>query len=219
MNYQKIYDSLIDKARHRCLESYTEKHHIVPRCMGGSDDADNLVSLTPEEHYLAHQLLVKIYPDNHKLSKAATMMVAQRPSNKLYGWLRRRHAKAQQICQSGEGNSQFGTRWIHNLELRESTKIPKPDPLPEGWDEGRVLDFDKAYAKHQAKLERQRVKEHNQKKQVDIHRQYYILYRQVGWEKFVEQTGYDKTKQNLVTRFSHLLPEFVPQNGKRRGTS
>lgn len=219
MDYQKIYNSLIDRARHRCLESYTENHHIVPRCMGGSDKQINLVSLTAEEHYLAHQLLVKIYPDNHMLAKAATMMIAQRPSNKLYGWVRRRHAKAQSECQRGEGNSQFGSRWIHNLELRDSTKIPNTDPLPKGWEEGRVIDFDKALAKQQAKFDRIKLREHHQKKQVDLHREYYILYRQVGWEKFVEKTGYNKTKQNLVTRFSHLLPEFVPQNGKRRGIS
>ena len=57
MNYSAIYDSLINRARLRALTSYKEGHHIVPKCMGGTDDKDNLVDLTPEEHYLAHQLL------------------------------------------------------------------------------------------------------------------------------------------------------------------
>ena len=41
----------------------------------------------------------------------------------------------------GEGNSQFGTRWIHSLELQISKKIKKEDPLPEGWVEGRKMKF------------------------------------------------------------------------------
>lgn len=56
------YDRLIERARIRKLEGYVEKHHILPKCIGGSNDKTNIVSLTPEEHYVAHQLLVKIYP-------------------------------------------------------------------------------------------------------------------------------------------------------------
>ena len=67
MDYTKHYNLLIERAKNRLLECYTERHHIVPRCMGGSDDLDNLVDLTPEEHYVAHQLLVKMHPGEHKL--------------------------------------------------------------------------------------------------------------------------------------------------------
>lgn len=45
------------------------------------------------------------------------------------------------IHQSGTGNSQYGTRWIHSLECRISKKIKKQDPLPDGWVEGRKLKF------------------------------------------------------------------------------
>jgi len=45
--------------------------------------------------------------------------------------------------QKGEKNSQYGTRWIHSMELKNSKRIRKEDPLPEGWSEGRVIDFDK----------------------------------------------------------------------------
>lgn len=52
MDYQKIYSNLIQKRKSVLLENqYTEKHHIVPKCLGGSDDEDNLVVLTPEEHF------------------------------------------------------------------------------------------------------------------------------------------------------------------------
>ena len=141
MNYSKIYASLIETARKRTVTGYTESHHIIPRCLGGDDSLTNLVDLTPEEHYLAHQLLVKIYPGNHSLVKAAIMMIPNRPSNKLYGWLRRRFAAVQSVSQAGAGNSQYGTRWIHNPALQISKKIPKNEANPSGWNNGRVLDW------------------------------------------------------------------------------
>jgi len=92
MDYKKIYDNLIIRAQNRVTNGqiYYELHHIIPRCMNGSDDWSNLVYLLPEEHYLAHQLLVKIYPEIFELAFAANMMCTNRPSNKLYGWIRRR---------------------------------------------------------------------------------------------------------------------------------
>jgi hypothetical protein len=45
--------------------------------------------------------------------------------------------------QKGEKNSQYGTRWIHSLDLKISRRVRKTDELPEGWKEGRVIDFDK----------------------------------------------------------------------------
>lgn len=43
--------------------------------------------------------------------------------------------------QAGAGNSQFGKRWIHSIELKQSKKIKKDDPLPVGWLEGRKIKF------------------------------------------------------------------------------
>lgn len=96
MNYKKIYTDIINRAQSRDLAVYSEKHHIIPRCLGGTDDDTNLVKLTPEEHYICHQLLVKIYPGNHKLLSAALFMTANgmgKRSNKVYGWLKRRYSE------------------------------------------------------------------------------------------------------------------------------
>lgn len=94
MNYTNHYNTLIERAKTRILEGYSESHHIVPKCRGGTDDETNLVRLTPEEHFLAHQLLIKIFPDDEKLIFAAWMMCSnnqfqQRTNNKRFGWLRR----------------------------------------------------------------------------------------------------------------------------------
>ena len=92
MNYQKHYDRLMDRARSRILDCYTESHHITPVCMGGKGTEE--VRLTAEEHYVAHQLLVKIYPKNSKLIYAANMMtMGKNRNNKVFGWIRRKFSK------------------------------------------------------------------------------------------------------------------------------
>jgi hypothetical protein len=101
MNYTKIYNNLIEKARSRILEGYQEKHHVIPRCMNGTNDITNLVGLTPEEHYIAHLLLVKIYPEHKGLIYAAWYMQYhdsdKRKNNKSHGWLQRLHAETVSI--------------------------------------------------------------------------------------------------------------------------
>jgi hypothetical protein len=100
MNYHAIYNRLIDRARARqSFDGYTERHHVVPKCVGGDDEPGNIVILTAEEHYIAHQLLVRMHPGNGSLVWAAVNMTGKARNNagrrnKLYGWLRRRFAAA-----------------------------------------------------------------------------------------------------------------------------
>jgi hypothetical protein len=62
MNYFLAYQRLIAKAKARvCPEGYVERHHILPRALGGTDDSSNLVALTAKEHFVAHVLLAKIH--------------------------------------------------------------------------------------------------------------------------------------------------------------
>ena len=146
MNYEKHYSVLIERAKNRIIDEYTENHHILPKCVGGTDDKSNIVALTPEEHFLAHQLLVKIYPKESKLVYAALMMCSSskfhgRRNNKFYGWIKRRY---QSICKQrvGDKNGSYGTRWV--TDGNTPIKIKKNDPLPVGYVEGRII---KVYTK------------------------------------------------------------------------
>jgi hypothetical protein len=100
MNYQRHYDLLITKAKSRILseEVYMENHHIIPKCLGGSDNNENLVRLTPEEHFVAHLLLHKINPNHHGLLSAIVIMSThnsdKRINNKLYGWVKRKFSES-----------------------------------------------------------------------------------------------------------------------------
>ena len=96
MTYARIYDSLIARAQHRTLEGYVEKHHIIPKCLGGDNSKSNIVKLTAEEHFIAHLLLLRIHPKKHRLAVAMFMMARRAGkvlTNKLFGELKRRAAE------------------------------------------------------------------------------------------------------------------------------
>jgi len=150
MNYQKHYDLLIERAKQRNIKGYTEKHHIVPRCLGGADHTDNLVKLTAEEHYIAHQLLVKIYPTNRSLLHAAIMMIPESSkherNNKLYGWLRKRFSEQRKKDAAGENNPTFGQKWFHCPETLHAVRT-YPGSEPNGYVLGRAPQHRKRYCK------------------------------------------------------------------------
>ena len=56
--YTKWYFNIIRNANP--TTRYVEKHHIIPRCIGGSNHRENIVSLTAREHFVCHLLLTKM---------------------------------------------------------------------------------------------------------------------------------------------------------------
>lgn len=94
MNYPAIYARLVKRAKLRMLVkgAGVERHHIVPRCMGGSDEPENLVYLTAEEHFICHQLLIKIHPSKTGLIYAIIRMMGKDgkaiKTGKTYAWIR-----------------------------------------------------------------------------------------------------------------------------------
>jgi hypothetical protein len=76
VDYKKHYINLIKTRYNRKREQnvYYEKHHIIPKCLGGSNKKENIVYLTPREHYLAHWLLYRIRPYSNKLSYSFWIM-------------------------------------------------------------------------------------------------------------------------------------------------
>jgi len=62
--YKKWHDSIIDNAQSRIIKGYSEKHHILPRSLGGLNNKDNIVRLTAKEHFIVHMLLCKFTKGN-----------------------------------------------------------------------------------------------------------------------------------------------------------
>lgn len=138
LNYEKIYNKLVQKARVRGLdksqhEGYFEIHHIIPRCLGGSNDRSNLVMFTGREHFVAHMLLWKAFPENTSLMRAAFLMSSrwissadkisknsEQLNSKTYSKLREEYASAISDQCSGENNPMYGK--THTEEARQKIK-------------------------------------------------------------------------------------------------
>jgi hypothetical protein len=91
MDYKKIYDQLIVSRkiliRHKNDGVYYERHHIIPKSIGGLNKKENLVLLTAKEHYIAHYLLYMIYKNtihNKKMTNAFWRMNCIKNTNRLY---------------------------------------------------------------------------------------------------------------------------------------
>ncbi len=129
MNYSSHYSKLITRAQQRTLSDDVdiEIHHIIPRCIGGTDEYTNLIALTPEEHLLAHILLTKIHDYEGLMYAVFRMLVSNynegtpRGSfNKRYGHWRRKALA-----------NNKGTKWWYRGDKSQRSKTcPGEDWLP-----------------------------------------------------------------------------------------
>ena len=151
MNYRKIYENIIANRIDNPPTGYAEKHHILPRSLGGGDTRENIVSLTAREHFICHFLLAKMYPKNtnswYKMNHAFIIMKASNVdqyryfNSRLYESCRSNFSAVMSQLQSGENNSQYGKRWIHLPSQKINRSILKTEKIPDGWKEGRRFNW------------------------------------------------------------------------------
>ena len=116
MNYEKIYNQLIIRAKNRVLEGYSERHHIIPRCMGGSYKKENLVRLTAREHYICHWLLTRMYPTNSALAYSFWMMNTSKIPERYKGSSRTYQEAKEKISSFLKGKKRvFTEQWKANI--------------------------------------------------------------------------------------------------------
>lgn len=86
--YTRCYNSIISNAQSRVLSNdvYTERHHIIPKSLGGSNSKNNLVKLTAREHFICHLLLTKMTNGDNKMkmAKAAFMFATSSGNQSRY---------------------------------------------------------------------------------------------------------------------------------------
>jgi hypothetical protein len=125
----------------------------MPKCVGGTNEADNLVLLTAKEHFVCHQLLVKIYPNNHKLVFALRMMCRSTTrhirNNREYEWIRKIISKSHSDDQkgksygfkfpkghkltAGENNGMYGKHHTTETRAKQSKKaLDRPSEIYKG---------------------------------------------------------------------------------------
>jgi hypothetical protein len=120
--YTKIYNLLLNQAKNRIYDGYTEKHHIIPRSLGGSNDLENIVKLTAREHFICHLLLIKMVDDDSK-SKMVYAAWQQSRSAKLNGvkiTSRRYEVLRKQLSETYKGRKRkpFSQEWRDNMRKR-----------------------------------------------------------------------------------------------------
>ena len=133
MNYRKIYDQIINRAKSRPKpECYCEKHHIIPRSLGGSDEPSNIAVLTAREHFLAHWLLKKINPCPKMIYAffAMTKPVGNgrtRYTSRSFEYARKAMSKLMTERLSGKNNHWYGVKGEDNIHtgMKRSDKTKK----------------------------------------------------------------------------------------------
>jgi hypothetical protein len=117
--------------------------------------------------------------------------------------------------QQGEKNSQYDTMWIHNPLTEENAKIHKDDPLPEGWFRGRVTDEHRQLKieekKQKRKLRALKQKEEKRNEKVKFYTEWYEIYKENDFKTFCEITGYNKSQQNLCSKFKEFVNDYDPK--------
>lgn len=110
ITYKEFIDNILKtRGRFACGEEYHERHHIVPKCMGGTNDEENLIDLFAREHFESHRLLAIENPENKKLVYAWNRICNSRNGDyqitqEEYEEVRKAHRDAV----SGENNFWYG---------------------------------------------------------------------------------------------------------------
>jgi hypothetical protein len=119
------------------------------------------------------------------------------------------------LFQTGNKNSQFGTKWIYNLELKICKKIPKNEDIPEGWHLGRVINFNKYLNKKIKKnlvkkdklLNKESKKEDNKKLAYEL----YNIYTKGEYNsirEFCRLKKYSRSHVSLTKLWKKYIPEY-----------
>lgn len=204
MNYQQHYHKLINRAKNRLLEGYVEKHHIIPRCMNGSNDAKNIVVLTAREHFVAHLLLTKIH--GGKLWHAAFMMSnMKRYKSRTYEWVKENHALEISRLMKGRRHKEEAKQKMSN------SKKGKPSPMlgrkhkEETKQKQSDAKKDKTHEEIYGIEESKRLKENLRKKNKG----------QVAWNKGLTKETDERIKKQSDTQTGKKLPKSHIENLKK----
>jgi len=119
LTYDEFINNILEtRGRFACGDEYHERHHIIPKCMGGTDDEENLIDLFAREHFVAHKLLAEENEGNYKLVAAWWRMCNWQDHNKEfyepapeeYEVARIAFSKAHSEAMRGENHPNYGKR-------------------------------------------------------------------------------------------------------------
>lgn len=215
--YTKWYFSIIEESAKQSPEGYFERHHIIPRCLNGSDDKSNIIKFSARKHFICHWLLTKMVPINtpeyYSLYKAFVLMSGQSENQQRYAipsilfeQMKIEISRIKSISLIGEKNSRFGKIWVSNLDKKEA-KMIIPDDLNKylntGWIKGYIVNW-KNYDRNGQKLPLTRLINPLTNKTKMVYPYQIDDYISEGWMKPVKKTKSVKNKHpNKNKRMLH----------------
>lgn len=111
-------------------EMQTHKHHILPRFMGGSDDDDNLIELSVEDHFHAHRILAENCEGRYKsgnfksaaylYNRYSKLNISKEEISKIHSIANKEYLKYNQPQRLGKTGYKFTEE--HSLNLSKSLK-------------------------------------------------------------------------------------------------
>lgn len=134
MSYEDfIQNIIISRGQFGCGEEYHERHHIIPKCVGGSNDKDNLVDLYAREHFEAHRLLALENPHVKGLQYAWWCMSAMKNDDTMkrhkctaeeYEEIKTIYSKLRSDSMMGEKHPRYGIPWSEEVKKKISENHP-----------------------------------------------------------------------------------------------
>lgn len=119
--YLKWYENIITRAKERILEKPYDRHHIIPKSLGGENSSNNLVVLTHREHFICHLLLIRFVDITvkHKMVYAAwqqsrSFKFSGKVTSRVYDYLRSELSKTY----TGRKRKPFTDEWRENMSAR-----------------------------------------------------------------------------------------------------
>lgn len=127
MTYKEFIQDILDtRGRFECGEEYHERHHILPKSLGGTNETENLIDLFAREHFEAHRLLALENPDNNSLVYAWHMMSTRKDNNqRQYNITAEEYEEAKiafSKINSGESHPNFGRHHTEEAKRRIGQK-------------------------------------------------------------------------------------------------
>ena len=139
--YTRWYNSIIHTALRRVKPSvYTEIHHIIPKSLGGSNKADNLVVLTAREHFICHMLLTKMVGGRSKFKMifALNMMSVANDGQYRHQFTSYQYAYIRKHIQIVVRKTSSERRWVNKINIVKNIHVDELSAhIDDGWSRGR----------------------------------------------------------------------------------
>lgn len=160
--YKNFIKNIQNKGRRKL--QYKERHHIIPKCIDETlyTNKDNIIILTPREHYIVHKILSYCYkPNTNEYNRLIFALFAMsklkmkyhkrsdiKITSRDYEQLRIRYSTARKLYMKqhinddkyiklkgkGQPSANKGMIWITNGI--NNKYINKEDIIPDGWYKG-----------------------------------------------------------------------------------